>query len=114
MRFSLGVFFRLIVSIVLAYPLSGVVYWTFEIFKGLPGTLKSPGVDLFLLFFWIIEIPACGGFIPANGGDPYAQKQLPPSQEKRRCRDWRRAFVELALPGILFLVFNSVGRMSVC
>jgi hypothetical protein len=64
MRFWLGVFFRLIVSIVLAYPLSGVVYWTFEIFKGLPGTLKSPGVDLFLLFFWIIEIPACAALFP--------------------------------------------------
>lgn len=69
MRFWPGVFFRLLVSIVLAYPLSSVVYWIFEIVRGLPQTLKHPGVDLFMLFFWIIAIPTCGGFVPANEGD---------------------------------------------
>jgi hypothetical protein len=78
MRFWLGVFFRLLVSVALAYPLSGAVYWTFGMLRGLPDTLKTPGVDLFLLFFWIIEIPACGGFIPANGGDPYARTNMYP------------------------------------
>jgi hypothetical protein len=64
----LGVGFRLVVSIALTYPLSGVVYWIFEMFRGLPQTLKYPGVDLFLLFFWIIATPTFGGFVPANEG----------------------------------------------
>jgi hypothetical protein len=74
----LGVVFRLIVSIALAYPLSGAVYWIFEMVGGLPDTLKSPGIDLFLLFFWIIWIPLHGGFIPAQGGDPYARINMYP------------------------------------
>jgi hypothetical protein len=69
MRVSSQGFFRLILSIALAYPLTGVVYWTFGMLKGLPDTLKTPAVDLFLLFFWIIAIPTYGGFVPANEGD---------------------------------------------
>jgi hypothetical protein len=52
----------------LPYPISGALYAIFGIIKGLPDTLKSPGIDLIWLFFWILAVPSCAGFPPANEG----------------------------------------------
>jgi hypothetical protein len=63
---------RPIVSIALAYPLSGLIYGIVGLIRlafTSPASLKDVGVDIFMIALWTVLVPACGGFVPQNEGD---------------------------------------------
>lgn len=63
---------RLLFSILLSYPLSGAIYAIFGIVRLAftePSPFKNITGDILLLGFWILAVPSCAGFVPANEAD---------------------------------------------
>jgi hypothetical protein len=64
---------RPIVSIALAYPLSGFIYGIVFLIRVAFTTpadfLQHPGVDAFVIVLWTVLVPIFGGFVPADEGD---------------------------------------------
>src|SRR5215469_13773154 len=67
-----GTIFRVIGSVLLAYPVSGALYATVGLIKQAfidPASLKNVGIDLLMVALWVVMVPACAGFVPQNEGD---------------------------------------------
>ena len=59
---------RIVLSVLLAYPVSGAIYAITGIIKA---AITNPHqisvtVDLLIITLFVVMVPACAGFIPAN------------------------------------------------